>query len=116
MHAWVEEALLGAAESGAELPSFEEMEGTKEAEMTYLFKDKIDAFREEARAEGREEGIQVGRREQLVAMAARRFGTPAGRRLADALDDRPSADVLSETGELILACETAAEFVDRLPG
>lgn len=122
MHAWVEEALLGAAESGAELPSFEEMEGTKEAEMTYLFKDKIDAFREEARAEGREEGreegIQVARREQrdlLVAMAVRRFGTPAGRRLADALDGRPSAGVLSETGELILACETAAEFVDRLP-
>ena len=26
MHAWVEEALLGAAESGAELPSFEEMD------------------------------------------------------------------------------------------
>ena len=49
-------------------------------------------------------------------MAVRRFGPPAGRRLADALDDRPSADVLSETGELILACETAAEFVDRLPG
>ncbi len=119
MHAWVEEALLGAAESGAELPSFDEMEGTKEAEMTYLFKDKIDAFREEARAEGREEGIQVARREQrdlLVAMAARRFGTPAGRRLADALEGRPSADVLSETGDLILACETAAEFVDRLPG
>ena len=91
--------------------------------MTYLFKDKIDAFREEARAEGREEGreegIQVARREQrdlLVAMAFRRFGAPAGRRLADVLDDRPSADVLSETGDLILACETAAEFVDRLPG
>ena len=115
--------------------------------MTYLFKDKIDAFREEARAEGRaegreegreegrkerreearaegreagrEEGIQVGRREQrdlLVAMAVRRFGPPAGRRLADALDGRPSADVLSETGDLILACETAEEFVDRLPG
>ena len=119
MHAWVEEALLGAAESGAELPSFEEMEGAKEAEMTYLFKDKIDAFREEARAEGREEGIQVARREQrdlLVAMAIRRFGAAAGRRLADALDDRPSADVLSETGDLILACETAAEFVDRLAG
>ena len=119
MHAWVEEALLGAAESGAKLPSFDQMEGTKEAEMTYLFKDKIDAFREEARAEGREEGIQVARREQrdlLVAMAVRRFGTPAGRRLADALEGRPSADVLSETGDLILACETAAEFVDRLPG
>ena len=87
----MEEALLGAAESGAALPSFEEMEGTKEAEMTYLFKDKIDAFREEARAEGREEGIQVARREQrdlLVALAVHRFGTPAGRRLADALDGR----------------------------
>ena len=91
--------------------------------MTYLFKDKIDAFREEARAEGREEGreegIQAARREQrdfLVALAVRRFGAPAGRRLADALDDRSSADVLSETGDLILACETAAEFVGRLPG
>ena len=118
MHAWVAEALLGAAESGAELPSFEEMEGTKEVEMTYLFKDKIEAFREEAREEGRDEVWAEARREQrdlLVALATRRFGAPAGGRLADALDGRPSADMLSETGDLILVCRTADEFVDRLP-
>ena len=123
MHAWVEEALLGAAESGAELPSFEEMEGTKEVEMTYLFKGKIEAFREEVREEVRqevretvlEEGRAEAQRDLLVALATRRFGAPAGGRLADALDGKPSAGMLSETSDLILVCRTADEFVDRLP-
>ena len=115
MHAWVAEALLGAGEASAGLPSFEEMEGTKEIEMTYLFKEKVDAFREEAR----EEGIQVARREQrdlLVAQATRRFGAPAGGRVADALDGKPSAALLAATGDLILDCETAEELTDRLGG
>ena len=124
MHAWVEEALLGAPEAGAGLPSFDEMEGAKEAEtMTYLFKEKVDAFREEARKEGRKEGREEGReevrreqRDLLVAQATRRFGAPAGGRVADALDGRPSADLLAVTGDLIVACETAQEFIDRLPG
>ena len=116
MHAWVEEALLGAAEASARLPSFEEMEGAKEAEtMTYLFKEKVDAFLEEAREEGREEARRE-QRDLLVALATRRFGAPAGGRVADALDGKPSADLLAVTGDLIVGCETAEEFVDRLPG
>ena len=123
MHAWVEEAVLGAADSGVALPSFEELEGAKEVEVTYLFKEKVDRFIAENRAaglaagrkEGREEGTVTGQRDVLVSLAERRFGSAAGQRLADALDGRPSAALLTEAGDLILGCETPEEFVSRLP-
>ena len=119
MHAWVEEAVLGAPDSGAKLPPFEELEGAKEAEMTYLFKDIVDRFkaenREEGVREGRDEGIVAGQRDLLVSMAERRFGADASRQVADALDGRPSERQLSETSDLILSCQTPEEFVGRLP-
>ena len=37
--------------------------------MTYLFKDKIDAFREEARAEGREEDVRKDARKESRSLA-----------------------------------------------
>ena len=130
MHAWVEEAVLGAPNSGAALPPFEELEGAKEAEMTYLFKDIVDRFKEENREaghaeghaaghaegvrEGRGEGIVAGQRDLLVSMAERRFGAAASRQLASALDGRPSARQLAETSDLIIGCETPEEFVSRL--
>ena len=126
MHAWVEEAVLGTPDSGVALPSFEELEGAKEAEMTYLFKDKVDRFKAEIREEGHEEGhaegvregrgegIVTGQRDLLVSMAERRFGAAASRQVAAALDGRPSARQLAETSDLILACETLEEFVSRL--
>ena len=115
MHAWVEEAVLGAADSGVALPSFEELEGAKEVEVTYLFKEKVDRFVAENRAAGRKEGTVMGQRDVLVSLAERRFGSAAGQRLADALDGRPSAALLTEAGDLILGCDSAEEFVSRLP-
>ena len=72
MYAWVEEAVLGAPDSDVALPSFEELEGAKEAEMTYLFKDKVERFK----ADNREEG----QRDLLVHGGAplRCRGEPAG--------------------------------------
>ena len=108
MHAWVEEVVIASRDPGARLPSLKELEGTKEAEMTGLFKEKIDRFRAEA--------VATGQRDLLVSMAERRFGAAAGQQAADALDSHPSAELLAETSSLILACETSEEFVDRLRG
>ena len=119
MHAWVEEALLGASEPALELPPFEELEGAKEADMTNVFKDMMDRFIEENRAAGLatglEEGAVTGQRDLLVAMATRRFGAPTGRHVADALDGQPSPEMIAETSDLIVACETPEELVGSLP-
>ena len=108
MHAWVEEVVIASREPSARLPSLKELEGAKEAEMTGLFKEKIDRFRAEA--------VATGQRDLLVSMAERRFGAAAGQQAADTLDSHPSAELLAETSSLILACETSEEFVDRLRG
>ena len=115
MHAWVEEALLGASEPALELPPFEELEGAKEADMTNVFRDMMDRFIAENRAEGRVEGAVNGQRDLLVAMATRRFGAPAGRHVADALYGQPSPEMIAETSDLIVACETPEELVGSLP-
>ena len=115
MHAWVEEALLGAPGFGAQLPPFEELEGAKETDMTPLFKEQLDRFAEASRDEGRGEGIVTGKRELLVDMATERFGANAGRDVADALTRSPSVEMIRETSALILACETSEELANRLP-
>ncbi|MDE0692420.1 MAG: hypothetical protein OXI55_09295 [Gammaproteobacteria bacterium] len=110
MHAWVEEALFGLEPTDLQLPTFEEMENTKESEMVQLYEDRGLRWREE----WREEGVRMGQRDLLIAMAGQRFGAAAGERLADALDDQPNPETLSMVGNLIVACETSEEFFRRL--
>ena len=102
MHAWVEEALLGLEPTGLQLPTFEEMENTKESDMVQLYEDRGLRWREEWREEGQ--------RDLLIAQAGQRFGAAAGERLAEALDGHPTAETLSMAGNLIIACETSEEF------
>ena len=78
--------------------------------MVQLYEDRGLRWREE----WREEGVRTGQRDLLIAMAGQRFGAAARERLVDALDGNPSAKKLAETGRLILACESAEEFIRRL--
>lgn len=127
MHAWVQEGLLT---TDLALPPLDELENAKESEMTQLYEDRglrwrnewLEQGRDEGRTEGleagreegREEGVVTGQRDLLVTMAEQRFGAAAGRRLAKALNDHPTAGQLSTTSALILACDTEEDFVKRL--
>ena len=116
MHAWAQEALLT---EGLELPPFEELENARESDMTQLYEDRgqrwIAEWLAEGREEGREEGVVAGRRDLLVELAEQRFGTAASRRLAEVLNDHPTARQLSATSDLLLACDTPDDFLKRLP-
>ncbi|MXY50975.1 MAG: hypothetical protein F4Y86_00385 [Gammaproteobacteria bacterium] len=111
MHAWVDEVLLV---DGLQLATFDAMENAKESEMVQLYEDRGLRWREEWREEGRQQGRQEGERDLLVRLAGQRFGRSAGKRLADALDGHPSQEMLGEMGGLLLACDSADEFIERL--
>ena len=106
LHAWAQEALLTLDPSGPQLPPLDEWESSTEADMPSFWEDRVRQWREDA--------IQEGERDALVRLAGRRFGGSASRRLADALDGHPTRELLTETGDLILTCETTEEFIRRL--
>ena len=117
MLAWAEETLL--AESGLPLPPLAEWENAKEAEVPQLHVERglrwREEWREEGRQEGRAEGAVAAVRDILVDMAKDRFGGHAAQRLAVALEGRPSPETFATVRKLILACDSAEEFVERLP-
>ena len=83
--------------------------------MTQLYEDRGQRWIAEWLAEGREEGVVAGRRDLLVELAEQRFGTAASRRLAEVLNDHPTARQLSATSDLLLACDSTDDFLKRLP-
>lgn len=112
MHGWAEEVM-----TGMEVPTLDEMNAARRSGMLHtMLEERGLRWQREWLEEGRQEGMVAGQRDLLVSMAERRFGSSAGERLADALDGKPSSELLSATGDLILACETTEEFVGRLPG
>lgn len=110
--AWAEERLLGLPESALSLPSFEEFEGLKEIQMSYLLEDRVAEWKAEWTAKGRREGLAEGQR-LLAEQAQTRFGAEVSTRLAEALD-RDAGLTLSEAANLIVTCENAEEFVAHL--
>ena len=110
LHAWAEEALLTLDPSGPQLPPLDEWESSTEADMPSFWEDRVRQWREDAIQEGRQEG----ERDVLVRWAEQRFGGSARQRLADALDGHPTRELLTETSDLILTCETTEEFIRRL--
>ena len=101
---------------------FEELEGLKEKDMAYLLEDKVKQWqadwfeegREDGREKGRKEGREEGQRDLLEGLAERRFGADAARRLSVALNGTPTSERVAELGDLIVRCETADEFIERL--
>ena len=78
--------------------------------MPDFWQDRIRQWREEAVEEGRRQG----ERDVLVRLAGQRFGASARQCFADALGGYPTRETLTETGDLIFACETAEEFIRQL--
>ena len=67
--------------------------------------------------EGRAEGVQEGFAQQralLHRLAALRFGVDVAKRAADRMEQVGDRDRFEEIGELIVCCETGAEFLARL--
>ena len=114
MLAWAEEAVLGFPDSGFELPSFEELEGLEEKDMAYLLEDRVKQWQADWLSEGHERGREEGQRDVLEGLAKRRFGADAARRLSTALNGSPTSERVAELGDLIVRCETADEFIERL--
>ena len=118
MLAWAEEAVLGFPDSGFELPSFEELDGLEENDMAYPLDDRAQQWQAEWLEEGREEGRLAGRKEGQRAMLERlaegRFGVDAARRLSVALNGARGGARLTELSDLVVGCENAEEFIERL--
>ena len=115
--AWAKES--GPAQPGTRLPSFEELEATKEEPrmpnvLAARIRELVDNEIEQGRARGMEQGIEQGQRETLELLASRRFGADAARGLSLALNGTPSREKVAELGDLILHCQSAQEFLSRL--
>ena len=73
--------------------------------------------REQGIAQGREQGIAQGRAEEralLCRQAERKFDATTARRLAVVLGDAADADRLTQVGDWIIECETAADLLARV--
>ena len=115
LHAWAEERLLGLQESDLSLPTFEELEGIEEHQMSYLLEDRVAEWKAEWAAEGLAEGLAEGQRLVLAQQAETRFGAEVSTRLNEVLSGE-GAFPLSEAANLMVTCESAEEFIARIEG
>ena len=113
--AWAEERLLGLPESDLLLPSFEELEGIEEHQMSYLLEDRVAEWKAQWAAEGLAEGLAEGQRLVLAQQAETRFGAEVSARLNEMLSSE-AALPLSEAANLMVTCESAEEFIARIEG
>ena len=134
--AWVAQVLLPRplrGTSSAPLPSLEEVR-TMLAETVQEWTEQwveqglergieqgraqgIEQGRAQGIEQGRAQGIEQGRVEEralLCRQAARKFDDDAGKQLAAALDDVTDSGRLTQVGDWIIECGTAAELFARL--
>ena len=119
LHTWARALaadMAGEDDTAPTLPSFEELEGQKEEEMTTIAQAD---FREWRRIHGeRHEAWAVRReRKRTVAMMLRqvaiKFGTQAADSLAAILGANPSAERMERVGVAIMECDSGAELLAR---
>ena len=111
-----EERLLGLPESDLLLPSFEELEGVEEHQMSYLLRgSNVAEWKAQWAAEGLAEGLAEGQRLVLAQQAETRFGAEVSARLNEMLSSE-GALPLSEAANLMVTCESAEEFIARIEG
>ena len=93
-------------------------------ELEGYFAARLRAWQDEYRAEGRAEGIEQGieqgiergiaaERELLCRLAARKFGTGAGERLAGVLAQVGDTNRLAQVGDWIIDCATGESLIAR---
>ena len=135
LHAWAQALVADTAEEDGTvptLPSFEELAGRKEEEMTTITQARFREWRKshgelhEARGvrKGIEQGIEQGvkqgiqqERRRNVAMvrrlAAIKFGAQTADRLATILGANPAAERIDQVGVAIMECDSRAELLAR---
>ena len=124
-HTWFG-LLVGSGEGGVVIEEFEEMERLAEAgELRTPVQDRVRAWREadreEGREEGRAEGVEQGRAEGveqeralLRRLAERKFGAETGERAAPLLAGIGEPERLADVGEWIIDCASGDELIARL--
>ena len=110
--AWVAQVLLPRRFRGTDSGSLPQLE-----EVRTMLAEQVREWTEEWVEEGREQGIAQGRAEEralLCRQAERKFDATTARRLAVVLGDAADADRLTQVGDWIIECETAADLLARV--
>ncbi len=116
--------LAGQGAGGAAIEGFEEMERLEEAgELRTPVQDRVRAWQEAEREQGRAEGVEQGRAEGveqeralLLRLAERKFGADTAGRLAPLLGGIGEPKRLADVGDWIIDCATGDELIARLEG
>ncbi|MDE0381742.1 MAG: hypothetical protein OXI20_21110 [Rhodospirillales bacterium] len=112
-HTWFG-LLVGSGEGGVVIEEFEEMERLAEAgELRTPVQDRVRAWREADREEGREEVIEQ-ERALLLRQIKRKFGADAAERAAPLLAGIGEPERLADVGEWIIDCASGDELIARL--
>ena len=138
-HTWFS-LLVGPGAGGAVIEGFEEMERLEEAgELRTPVQDRVRAWREADREQGRAEGVEQGRAEGveqgraegveqgraegfeqeralLLRQIERKFGADAAGRAAPLLAGIGEPGRLADVGDWIIDCASGDEIVARLGG
>ena len=114
-HEWFT-LLAGQGAGGAAIEGFEQMERLEEAgELRTPVQDRVRAWQEAEREQGRAEGIEH-ERALLRRLAERKFGEDTANRVAPLLAGIGEPERLADVGEWIIDCATGDELIARLEG
>ena len=110
---WLRSLMEQVTPAGEELPAMASLE-----EVTMTTEERLREWPKQFLRQGREQGIEQGieqglehERGLLRRMAARRFGTETGERLAALLAAIADPDHLAEAGDWLVQCEDGTEFL-----
>jgi len=98
------------------LPSFEDLAGLKEKEMTTIALADFREWQRKHTARGVKQGIEQERRRNVAMMrgqAAIKFGAQTADSLAAILGADPTAERMDQVGVAIMECDSGAELLAR---
>ena len=121
LHTWAHALVADIDEDGTvlTLPSFEELAGRKEEEMTTIAQADLREWR---RNHGERHAARAARQERkraaamMLRQAAIKFGAPTADRLTAILGTAPTAERMDQVGVAIMECGSGAELLARCSG
>ncbi len=119
LHTWAQTLaadMVDADGTVLTLPSFEELAGLKEEEMTTIAQADFREWQRKHTARGVKQGIEQERRRSVAMVrgqAAIKFGAQTADRLAAILGANPTAERMDEVGVAIMECDSGAELLAR---
>ena len=64
--------------------------------------------------QGRTEGLEEGKRELLLRLIEKKYGTDVSEQLTDTLRRRTTTEPLNQFGDWIIECDSAEELFQRI--